>query len=723
MIRRSLFIFFACYLSSATASHIVGGEMFYDHISGNEYRVTVKLYRDCLSDGAEFDANLPVTIFDGNNIQLSQFTIPFPGSTELAVQFSNPCVTIPTDICVEEAIYEKVVTLPASNTGWTLSYQRCCRGPSVVNLVDAGNTGLTLTVSIPAQSAVPSNSSPRFKNFPPLLLCANDPLNFDHSAIDPDGDVLEYELCTPFAGGSALAPAPNPASPPPYTFVNWEAGSTQNDPFGNGSITIDQNTGQMIAAPAVQGLYAVGVCVKEFRNGVQIGVSRRDFLFRVMNCEIEMEAEITPQNQLSTFTSYCEGLTIDFENNSYGGTNYQWDFGVNSLTTDVSTDFEPSYTYPGPGQYEVTLVVNPGWSCTDTAISTFIVNHEIDAFFEPPATQCIVDNSYDFIGQGTFPSSGTTFEWEFGNEAIPQTSSDQSPTGVEFTDHGTHQVTFNVFYDQCEASYTAPVEVAAPPMVNFGVPDELKCVPYTAQFTNLSTASTPIFSVWDFGDGQTSTNTHPVHVYDQVGTYDVSLTIWTISGCIDTLTMLRTNLIEVFPRPTSQFSVSPTEINEYEANFYFIDQSSGAVEKWFHFADGTAEKADSIWHFYNDPGVYYPWQVVYNEYGCSDRSQQMIKITPNIPIMVPNAFTPNGDTYNNTFQPVLYEDQVYELFIYNRWGEQVHHSKALNANWDGTYNGVLVEDGVYIWKIIYTSFDPEEENILVEVQGHVTVIK
>jgi gliding motility-associated-like protein len=258
-------------------------------------------------------------------------------------------------------------------------------------------------------------------------------------------------------------------------------------------------------------------------------------------------------------------------------------------------------------------------------------------------------------------------------------------------------------------------------MINFGIADELKCVPYTAHFANLSTATTPIYSLWDLGDGTISTDTHPVHVYDQVGVYDVSLTIWTDAGCIDTLTMDRPNLIEVFPRPTSIFSVTPPEANEYEADFFFTDGSIDAVESWFYFADGSFTPYDSVWHNYAEPGVYLPWQIVYNEFGCSDRSYGQITVTPVIPLMVPNAFTPNGDANNNIFQPVLYEDQEYELYIFNRWGEQVHYSKAVNANWDGSYRGVEAPDGVYVWKLIYRSFDDDE--IPIVVTGHVTLLR
>lgn len=703
------------------ASHIVGGEIFYDHLGGDDYRVTVKLYRDCLSDGAEFDQNLPITVFNGSNAQIWQFTIPFPGSNNLPVQFSNPCVTPPSDICVEEAIYTKVVTLPASPNGWTLSYQRCCRGPNVVNLVDPGSTGLTLTVDIPPQSQIPSNSSPRFNNFPPLLLCAGQELVFDHSATDPDGDSLVYELCTPYQGGTNIDPAPNPASPPPYTPVIWGNGANATNPFINGSISINPNTGLLTATPNIQGLYAVGVCVSEYRNGVLIGTSTRDFLFRVMNCQVQLEADLTEQEDLPTFESYCQGLTVSFENQSWGGTNYLWDFGVDGTNDDQSNLFEPTYTYPAPGTYEVMLIVNPGWPCTDTAIGTFIVNNEIDAYFVPPEPQCVIGNSFDFQGQGTFPPTGTTFTWDFGSDATPSTSSDQNPTGITFGTHGTKPVTFTVNFDQCSTSFTENVVVAEPPAVNFSVPDEIKCVPYTAQFTNLSTASTQLFSYWDFGDGTTSTATNPTHVYDQVGTYDVSLTIWTTSGCIDTLTMDRPNLIEVFPRPTAGFSVTPYEQLEFDNEFFFTDESADHVESWFYFGDGFVSDQDSVYHSYSEAGVYNPKIVAINEFGCNDVAWGRVKVTPVLDIMVPNAFTPNGDSYNNVFQPVLFDDVVYELWIFNRWGEQIYYANELNANWDGTYEGNLVPDGVYVWQIRYMSF--RNPGVPVVKKGHVTVVK
>ena len=698
--------------------------MYYDCLGGNTYRITVNLYRDCLSDGAAFDANLPITVFNGDNVQIDHFTIPFPGSDVLDVVLDNPCITLPSDVCVEEAVYSQVVTLPASATGYILSYQRCCRGPEVTNIYDPGEQGLTLQIDIPPPALATCNNSARFNNYPPLVLCAGQELIFDHSATDPDGDLLVYELCTPFHGGTSLFPAPDPASPPPYTPVPWAAGISADDPFGLGEMSIDPVTGELIAFPGAPGLYAVGVCVNEFRDGNLISTTRRDFLFRVLNCDIELEAIMVPQEELTTFVSYCQGLEIAFENNSYGGDFYSWDFGVPGIGTDVSTDFEPTYTYPGPGTYEVTLIVNPGWPCTDTAQETFIVQNEISAFFEAPDPQCIVDNSFDFVGEGVYPTAaeGTTFAWDFGGFTDPLTSNEENPSDIVYLAGGPHDVTYTVYYDVCEVSHTEEVFVFAEPTIMFTVPDELKCAPYTAQFTDLSFAHTPIYYEWDFGDGEgTSSDQHPAYVYDEVGVYDVTLTIWTDSGCIDTLTMVRENLIEIFPSPTSVFTVSPLVQDEYHADFFFTDASIDGVEHWFYFDDGYVSQESEVWHNYGEPGVYWPKQVVVNEYGCKDESKHMITVIPVIPVIVPNAFTPDGNSLNNIFQPIFYESQIFDLYIYNRWGEMIYSVHEKDGYWDGSVqNGDLAPDGVYIWKIVYTDYKTE---LPVEIGGHVTLLK
>ncbi len=704
----------------AYTSHIVGGELYYDCLGGNQYRITVKVYRDCNSTGAQFDQSLPITVFDGNDNQIDLFTISFPGSTNLAVNFNNnPCVTVPSNICIEEAIYQQVVTLPNSSTGYTLAYQRCCRGPNVTNLVNPGDQGLTLIGEIPPDAVVSCNSSPRFSNYPPLLLCANETLQFDHSATDPDGDQLVYSLCPPYQGGTSIAPAPNPAASPPYNLVNWGASFSAVNPFGTAGITIDPNTGWLTATPQNVGLYAVGICVEEWRNGVLISTTRRDFLFRVMDCEINLGAGITAQEDLVSFVSYCQGSTINFENESFGATSYAWDFGVPGTNTDVSSAFQPTFTYPGPGTYVVTLIASIAQGCSDTATQTFIINDEVDAEFTPPDPQCITDNSYDFTGAGIIPA-GSTFFWDFGSAATPSTSTDQNPTNIVFSQSGPHEVSFTISYDDCNDTQIKDIFVFAEPVIGFGLVDALRCVPHKANFINQSFSHTPYYSQWSFGDGAVSGSTHPTHTYYTPGVYDVDLMIYTDSGCIDTLYLSKPSYVEVFPSPVAAFDVEPKVQEEYSAHFTFTNLAEDVHKQSFHFGDGASTPFEDFTYTYPDPGIYYPYQIVKNEYGCKDTAMTKITVIPIIPIMVPNAFTPDGNMYNNTFKPVLYKPQNYRMWIYNRWGELLFYSNHPEAEWDGTYAGTEVPTGVYLWRIIYDEYDTKLPK---EISGHVTLIR
>lgn len=703
-------------------SHIVGGEIFYDCLGGNEYRVTVKLYRDCNSSGAQFDAQLPLSIFDGNGQLLTTEIIPFPGSQVLPILFDNPCITAPTNVCTEEAIYQKDIFMPTNINGLTLTYQRCCRGPNVVNLLLPDDEGLTLTTDIPSPSTgVVCNSSPRFNNFPPLVVCNNDELIFDHSATDPDGDVIEYELCAPFQGGTSTAPAPNPAAPPSYSSVTWENGFSETNPFGAGSpINLNINTGQLNASPQNLGLYVVGVCAYEYRNGVLIGVTRRDFLFKVINCDISLQSNVTEQEDLSTFISYCQGLTVQFENDSFGGTNYLWDFGIDSLLTDTSSAFEPTYTFPTEGTFDVTLVVNPGWTCTDTTVQSFTVFNQITASFPPMDSLCINSNSYDLIPSGTYDPAQSIYSWDFGPDANPSTAITETVNNVVFSTPGEHIVTFNVDWNLCVASYSDTVFIYQEPSIEFNLDPGLKCAPYRAEFLDSSLADAPITYFWTFGDGNTSTFPNPDNTYEQPGLYTVTLNIQVTEGCVADLTLTKPGLIDVKPKPTSSFSVSPTVTDVFHPRIDFFDNSIDGVEHFYFFdADNSTTERNTFFN-YLEGGVHRPYQLVINEFGCRDSSFQAIFVEPLTTLYVPNSFTPNGDEFNNEFKAVVFDVAEFEMFIYDRWGNRIFESFDRNLGWDGTLeNGNFAKSGVYVWYVRFTN----SKGVREEHNGHLNFLK
>lgn len=884
-----LILFFSCF--SSYASHIVGGEVYYDYLGSNQYKISITLYRDCFSSGAEYDDPLSLGIFTSSNVLLQNVLIPFTGSTNVPITFSNPCVVPPNDICIEKTTYIAIVTLPPAVGGYTLSYQRCCRGPNVLNLNTPDDTGITLTTHIPGpETSFLVNSSPRFVGYPPTILCNNEDFVFNHSATDPDGDQLVYSLVSPYSGANSSSPMPSPPPSPPYAPVNWLSAFSAANPLGSGAtISINSSTGILTASPSMLGLFVVGIRVQEYRGGVLVGETIRDFLFRVINCNITLQANVPLQEDMDYFISYCQGLTVTFDNNSFGATNYHWDFGVTSSTSDVSGQFEPTYTYPAAGSYTVTLIANPGWPCTDTSTQTIIVNEYLDVSYTTVDSICINNNSFDFNGI-VVGASGATFSWNFGSNATPLTStsldvnnvvfdtsgfipvtltghigtcnatfidsiyifpmvnasfapppnylcegltvtminsttdainyhwdfgstsssSDQStqfqPTytyqapgsylvtliasstgscidttsqtlimneilNVSFTSNDSLCITGNSFnfdgtmvgsptttflwnfgsnasiptstsldvnnvvfssagtipitlvgnYGTCVDTYTSSIFIYREPTINFSLAPGLQCVPFTAHFTDLSTSDSPLFYSWDFGDGGTSTAANPTYVYEAVGQYDVSLSIHADKGCVDTLFLDKNNLVNVHPRPTSYFMVTPAETDICHSLIQFTDKSDGGSTYRYIFDGHAFSSEQNPAYSYTDDGTFYPIQIVTNQFGCSDTSKQKVYIEPFM-IYFPNAFTPDGDEFNNVFEAKYYlEILEWDFRVYNRWGEEVFRSIDPKIGWDGIYKGGLAQDGLYTYTVHYVSC--EITDAVHNLTGHFSLIK
>lgn len=521
------------------ASHIVGGEIYYDYLGSNMYRFYIAIYRDCASTGAAYDSPLPLSVFTGNGTRVSNHDVSFPGSTVLPIVFNNPCITAPTGICTERAIYTIVLNLPPSASGYIVSYQRCCRGPNITNLISPDDTGLTLQAFVPpAGSNHYVNSSARFVNYPPLVICNNEDLNFDHSATDADGDSLSYQLVTPNAGANSFTPAPNPIPNPPYPNVAWGGSFSQAVPLGPGSTTtINPVTGHLFVDANNLGLYVVGIRVNEWRDGVIISSVTRDFLFRVVNCNVQLSAVVTDQENTPGFVSYCQGLTFTFDNQSFGATSYYWDFGVPGITTDNSTAFEPTYTFPQPGTYHVMLVANPGWPCTDTTYMDLILENPFSVNFTFVDSTCFIDNTLDFHAQIINGPPSTQFSWNFGPNANPATATAQNVANVAFSSSQNNVVTLIGRYSVCADTITKPVFFYDKPVPQLNFQTNHECVGYTQTFTNASQGSTSYS--WDFGvpgiNTDVSTAVSPTYTFPAEGTYPITLIATSGPGCADTL--------------------------------------------------------------------------------------------------------------------------------------------------------------------------------------------
>lgn len=405
---------------SSFASHIVGGEITYVCLGGNRYKITVSIYRDCLGGiaGAITEDNPAlISIFRSDNrvyLQGDSIRGSNQNGTVIPPNFKNDCVTNPPQTCLNRIVFEKEYVLDNSVTGYKVIYQRCCRNGSILNIIDPSNSGATYSCEIPAAAAAQCNNSAVFRNFPPQIICINNPLIYDHSATDPDGDSLSYEFCQAYNGGASNNPRPVPnAIMDPLIY---QGPYTYSRPMGgNPRIQIDAKTGMITGTPNLQGRFVVSVCCHEWRNGVRINTTTREFQFVVTNCSKAVIADI-PQysSDYNTYIVNCMDYTVTFDNLSRGATTYYWDFGVRTTEADTSTAFQPTYTYPDSGTYVVTLIVNKGTTCSDS-ISRFVkVYPKLKVNFDSRLVACPGD-TIDFMDRTSSSYQLSGWQWNFND--------------------------------------------------------------------------------------------------------------------------------------------------------------------------------------------------------------------------------------------------------------------------------------------------------------------
>lgn len=564
--------------SLLNATHLIGGEITYTCIGGNQYEIKVVIYRDCgptNTNATGFDVDGVVTIYDMNNNIYSMLGHGSAIAEYVVDEFTSECMSIPPELCVEKGTYTIVTSLPDNENGYQIVYQRCCRNEQVINIEDPEVFGTSLVAYVPSSSSAECNSSPNFDTYPPLALCLNTDIEISQSASDIDGDSLVYSFMAPYHGSSDIGPVET--YPPPYSQVIWEAGYSDVYPIDSDPIiTINPQTGLITGTPIQEGYYVIGIKVEEYRNGLYLGEVIRDFRFLVIDCEIATSS-------VPVADIYCEGLTVDFENNSENAFEYYWDFGDESTLDDNSAEIEPTYTYPDSGSYQVTLIANPGSYCSDTAIVEFSLYPDLFPWFETPETDCDEDATYNFIGDGIIPPIAS-FSWDFGPNAVTQFSDELSPSDIEFAIDGLQEIAFTVSYLDCEEVYTSTLMTAGSDIISIEASENELCEPeYVSFIANTSTSSADLNFEWDFGNGTGSDIQNPTIQYEP-GVYDISLTVINnVTGCESSMEELA--LVSVYPQPSAIFEAD--QILGCTPLFVSFDNLSTNADSYNWYVDGV----------------------------------------------------------------------------------------------------------------------------------------
>ena len=411
----------------AHATHIVGGEVTYKFLGDSfavgkqweRYQINITIYEDCKN-------GLPDVIAQDNPAYIAVYEATFPynyvradsvyyaSSMPVPANFSNACVTKIPSVCLLKKTFIINYTLPANSSGYIIDYQRCCRNGQVNNIQDPSNNGSTYFCFIPPYPM--ANNSAVFKNYPPQIICLNNPLVYDNSATDADGDSLSYGFITALNGASQGDVKPLPPGPPPFTPVNYLAPYTAQNPMpGFPQIQIDPITGLITGTPNMTGRFLVTVYCNEYRDGILINTITREFQFVVTPCTKVVVADI-PQYSTdpNTYIVNCTNYTVNFVNTSTGGFAYHWNFGI-AGANDTSSQFEPTFVYPDTGTFTVKLVVNPSSTCPDSISRLVKVYPKFSAAFTDTGGRC-PGAPVSFVDQSSATIKPITFWlWHFGD--------------------------------------------------------------------------------------------------------------------------------------------------------------------------------------------------------------------------------------------------------------------------------------------------------------------
>jgi PKD repeat protein len=206
------------------------------------------------------------------------------------------------------------------------------------------------------------------------------------------------------------------------------------------------------------------------------------------------------------------------------------------------------------------------------------------------------------------------------------------------------------------------------------------CVPLIVDFIAISDNGTQFY--WNYGESTNVIGTlldTTTYLYNNSGTYDVSLTVVNLEGCSTLVT--NNDYIHVYPNPVANFTMNPNPTSILDTYVEFTDLSYSNINSWqWNFAGlSTSNIASPNYTFPDVAGDYQISLLVTNSNGCVDSISKTLIIKPEWGIYIPNAFTPDGDGDNDGFAPngfgILEKD--YSFYIFDRWGEKIFETQLL----------------------------------------------
>jgi gliding motility-associated-like protein len=187
------------------------------------------------------------------------------------------------------------------------------------------------------------------------------------------------------------------------------------------------------------------------------------------------------------------------------------------------------------------------------------------------------------------------------------------------------------------------------------------------------------------------------------GVYDIHATAVSPFNC--TRDYHYEEVAEVYPKPSAFFTVSPVELTTLEPLATFHNHTDGAVHyNWTFDEYGSSELESPEFEFPNERSDnFLVCLEALNLFGCYDTTCRNVYMDSQYAVFAPNAFSPDGDGDNDVWAPVIrgFHNDVYELMVFNRWGDVVFRTQDPREAWTGEYRdgAYFGQNEVYNWRL------------------------
>ncbi len=484
--------------------------------------------------------------------------------------------------------------------------------------------------------------------------------------------------------------------------------------------------------------------------------------------------------------STCSGTAINLTGNSTtGGTNYSWSNGSGTNPNPVNPTTPTTYTVTGTdangctGTASVQVNINPDLVLSVTPSAPMIciggsvdltASGADDYAWAPSSGLSCTDCSFTTaspVTTTTYVVFGSDVNGCTGSTSVTVTASPGPNIQITQTDpvicrgdtsslvvNGAANCTWSPVYGLNTASgnhvlayplntttYTVTgdnngcigtgevtVTVSMSPVVDFSADVTEGCEKLWVSFTDNTTP--PVHEwFWNFGDNTTANSSNhlqnPKHLFDEPGSYDVTLSVVSDDGCAGSMTIPQ--MITIHPDPIADFIYNPMVTDELDQFIWFGDQSVNASTWSWDFGEdyilGNTSNLPNPTHEYDGVGTYWVTLAIMSEFGCVDTVVKPVVIEPLITFYAPNSFTPNNDGRNDIFQVFGWglNESTFEIRIYDRWGTQVYFSPDINSGWDGRIQGQdkVCPEGLYSY--ILSVYDVKGN--IHKHKGHINLIR